>query len=125
MRKRLFSKVFTLGFVVLVVAGCGPASPVFPTGDFIDSEGFVTSFMADGRVSVSSSITGEVLIENGEYSVDGDIVTITETELCPPGEGVYRWTLDGDRLLFELIEDNCDSRIWALSLELTRYRQGE
>jgi hypothetical protein len=125
MRKSLFSKVFTLGFVVLVMVGCGRASPTFPTGDFIDHLGLVLSLMPDGRCTLSYPTTGEVLIENGHYSVDGDIVTIIETEQCPPGEGVYRWTLDGDRLLLELIEDNCANRISSFSQPLTRYSQGE
>jgi hypothetical protein len=81
--------------------------------------------MPDGRCTVSYPITGEVLIENGHYSVDGDIVTFIETEQFPPGEGVYRWTLDGDRLLLGLIEDSCENRILSFSQELTRYSQGE
>ncbi len=125
MRKSIFSKVLFLGFVVLTMAGCKPSGPKFPTGDYIDTEGFFTSFHVDGRMWVRNLNNGEIRTTYGKYSVDGDTITFATNALCQQGEGVYKWTLDGDRLLFELIEDKCDSRIRALSLEITHYKHGE
>ena len=85
--------------------------------------------MPDGQCTLSYPPFDQILLdnENCEYMVDGDTITITtgETDTCPPSEGVYKWTLDGDRLLFELIEDSCETRILSFSQELTRYSQGE
>lgn len=122
MRIRYLSKVLVLGFVVLVMVGCNLTRSKFPTGDYIDTEGYVTSFHVNGRFWVRSVNTDEIQTTIGEYSVKGDTITFAKNALCPQSEGVYKWTLDGERLLFELIEDDCDSRVSALSLEITRYK---
>ena len=125
MRINIFSKVVGWGLVILLLAGCEPGGPQFPAGDYIDTEGFITSFQPDGRFWVRDSHTGQLLTTNGKYSVDEDVITFAGNVLCPQGEGVYKWTLSEDQLLFELIEDRCEARQRALALEITRYKSGE
>ncbi|MBN1305371.1 MAG: hypothetical protein JXA13_13115 [Anaerolineales bacterium] len=123
--KSLLLGSIVLGSIVLLTTGCHPSDPKFPTGDYIDTEGNLTSFHSDGQMWIRNLNTGEILATHSKYSVDGDTITFASIELCPQGDGVYKWTQDGDRLLFELIEDQCDFRIWKLSLEITRYKYGE
>ncbi len=108
-----------------MVAGRLLAGPKFPIGDYIDNEGNFTSFHVDGSFWVRNANTEKLKTTHGEYSTRGEIITFSKNSLCPQGEGVYQWALEEDRLLFELIEDDCNERIRALSLDITRYKYGE
>lgn len=125
------SKALTLVVVALAIAGCGTRSPSlptgeiadksgtgsrsFPTGEFVDKNDYIVSFMADGRVTG----LGPSSIDEGLYSVDGDIITFTGTETCP-GDAVYKWSYRDDKLLFEdTVEDDCCDRRKALKAGLT------
>ena len=119
MRVETFAKGFVLMVVLIIVTGCASTSPEFPTGDFVDSDGNITTFMADGRaITVLSCCPDDPVI--GEYSVDGDTVTFSDTGFCTIGEGVYKWALDGDNLQFEIVSDNCGGRRASLFQGWTR-----
>jgi len=122
MEKGIISKILFLGIGALIMTGCGLAGPKFPTGDYIDTEGFITSYHVDGKSWVRNPTSNEILATHGEYSAEGEIITFAKNALCPDGDGIYEWSLDGEQLHFELIDDNCEARIWALSLEITRYK---
>lgn len=90
----------------------------------MDHMGFVMRIYPDGRSNLIYPVTGEVLSE-AEYTVEGDQVILIEYDLCPGVEGLYKWAQDGDQLIFELIEDNCENRVKGLSKPLTRYEPEE
>ena len=74
MRAETFAKGFVVSVILLFVVGCAPTSPEFPLGEFVDAEGNVITYKADGRVTFSSpEFAGEQI--SGEYSVDGDTIT--------------------------------------------------
>ena len=123
MRAETFAKGFIVSVVLLFVVGCAPTSPEFPLGEFVDAEGNVITYKADGRVTFSSpEFAGEQI--SGEYSVYGDTITSSEGGICTTGEGVYKWSFDGDKLEFELINDNCAERRALHAGGLTRVSVG-
>ncbi len=101
--------VLAIVISIIAISGCSPDTPTFPMGEYIDNEGHINNFMSDGRFNLKLP-DGTLLIKNGHYSIDGDIIILTETEICPPVDGKYRWTYIDDELLFELIEDGCTDR---------------
>ena len=75
--------------------------------------GISSTILEGGRFTLE--FNGDVLIEEGCDSVDRDIINITESELCPPVDEVYRWTNQGRNLLYELVDDECADRALQLS----------
>ncbi|HEX6206880.1 MAG TPA: hypothetical protein VF058_00830 [Actinomycetota bacterium] len=43
----------------------------------------------------------------GHVFVEADTATLINDPNCTSAEGVYRWTIEGDELTFELVEDAC------------------
>ena len=118
MRARTLAKGFVLAIGLLVIVGCASTSPEFPIGEFVDTEGNIINYKADGRVTFSSpDFAGEQI--SGEYSVDGDTLTAKAGGICT-GEGVYKWSFDGERLEFELVSDDCPERRALSAGGLTR-----
>jgi len=129
-RRKLFqiktttiTRIIFLGSIFL--SGCTLGGPEFPTGDYIDSEGYITTFHTRGRFWVRSTDVDKVLTTHGDYTLDGEIITFKQNSLCPEGDGIYRWSEDGEHLNFELIEDDCHARLEALSREIIHYKHGE
>ena len=125
MFKKIFPLIFTFVFIVVIMVGCKPANPTFPSGDYVDDMGFMISFYPDGKFMVSYPDYDEGIVNNGQYSVDGETISINENESCPPGDGVYKWSLDGDLLILELVEDNCENRVLSFADGLTRVPLGD
>ena len=94
MRVETFAKGFVLSVVLLFVVGCAPTISEFPTGEFVDAEGGVINYKADGRVTFSApDKAGEQI--SGEYSVDGDTITSSDG-FCTTGDGALK---EGDGYL--------------------------
>jgi hypothetical protein len=121
---RIFIKVIATIVLMFILSSCGIDKPEFPTGDFIDSQDVILRIKPDEQCEAIYSVTGEV-VASGPCTADGDIVTFVEYEQCPGIEGIYKWSLDGDKLRFELIEDSCENRIKSLSQEHTRYTEDQ
>ena len=120
MRARTLAKGFVLAIGLLVIVGCASTSPEFPIGEFVDTEGNIINYKADGRVTFSSpDFAGEQI--SGEYSVDGD--TITSSDGFCSGVAVYKWSFDGERLEFELVSDDCHERRASAEGGLTRINE--
>ncbi len=121
MRAETFAKGFVVSVVLLFVVGCAPTSPEFPLGEFVDAEGNIINYKADGTVTLSQpESAGEAF--SGEYSVEGD--TITSSDGFCSGVAVYKWSFDGERLEFELVSDDCPERRASLAGGLTRISRG-
>lgn len=56
----------------------------------------------------------------GHFVVDGDEITLFNDAECPETRGTYRWSLEGDTLSFEVVEDDC-----AFDLLRARYLTAE
>ena len=129
MNKRLLSTTIILVFIMIIITGCAPTAPKFPTGEYIAHTDTVLNFMPDGKCILSYPPQNAIILteENCEYTIDGDTFFIStgETNKCEPADGVYKWTLDGEQLIFELIEDNCEGRIDSMSEPLTLYKPDE
>ncbi len=65
---------------------------------------------ADGAWTLTRQDVGE--LANGRYDLDGDRLTLEERGgvLACTAPGVYRWRLDGDRLVLAAIEEPCAHR---------------
>jgi hypothetical protein len=107
------SRLLLLLVIALAIAGCVVDGSSFPTGEYLDSEGHITNFMEGGTFTLRLT-NGTVLVEEGRYSIEGDIISMSD-EFCPPVEGVYKWTNQGGNLLFELVEDDCTDRASSLN----------
>jgi hypothetical protein len=66
-----------------------------------------------GDSKFTPEFKGQISFTNGQYSVDGDIVMLMD-ELCGLVKGVYRWTLQGNNLFSELVEDESTERAFNL-----------
>ena len=89
----------------------------FPKGEYLDEFGNIISF-EDGDKFTVTLPDGTILVEEGQYTIDGDIITFLENEVCPPVEGVYRWSVgENGHLNFELVEENCEGRTFEAGLD--------
>lgn len=86
-----------------------PNEPVeFPIGEY-DRAQQRLSFKDDGTFTVWIINVESFSVEDGKYTIEGDQIIMTD-ELCGPDEGKYTWRIELDKLIFELIEDTCESR---------------
>ena len=95
----------------LILAGCASSSQTFPTGEYSDHFSNTITFSDDGKFTLVTAI-GETIIRDGQYTIDGDVITMNESEVCPPTDGVYKWSYDGDVGIMQLerVEDDCQVR---------------
>lgn len=66
--------------------------------------------------SFSTSSSGDLIVR-GTYRVVNDTIRLKDIDgqyPCLEGEGVYRYTVDGDLLTFHLVSDPCESRSEAI-----------
>lgn len=113
-------------FVVLVIVACTPETMSFPKGQYWgtywDMGDALITFEDGDKFTVYDLLNDKFIVEEGQYTVDGDTITLLETELCGPGlvEGVYRWSVDENgHLKLELQGDSCFGRtIHETRLEL-------
>ncbi len=62
--------------------------------------------------SFSTSSSGDLIVR-GTYQVVNDTIHLKDIDgqyPCTEGEGVYRYTVDGDLLMFHLVSDPCENR---------------
>jgi hypothetical protein len=62
--------------------------------------------------SFSTSSSGDLIVR-GTYQVVKDTIKIKDIDgqyPCTDGEGVYRYSLDGDYMTFHLVSDPCENR---------------
>jgi hypothetical protein len=77
----------------------------------------VRLYLRDGSYTISRGGASG----GGAVAVEGDEMVFSDSNLCD-GEGRYRWTLEGDRLSLERIEEACSGR--APVLEGATYVRG-
>jgi hypothetical protein len=118
MERMSISNLLVLGLVALAIVGCTSNGTSFPIGEYRHSGGGITNYM-DGGTFTHKFANGTILVEEGRYSVDGDIITFVD-ETCPAVEGVYHWTNQGGDILLELVEDDCSARASSLDNELLK-----
>lgn len=108
---RYVAIAFTLIIAALLIAGCASSSQAFPTGKYVDEFGNTLTFLADGKWTVVDG-NGDKIVQDGQYTIDGDVITLNESEVCPPTDGVYKWDYGADTgiLGFEKVEDSCEAR---------------
>jgi hypothetical protein len=87
------------------------SSQTFPTGKYLDQFDNTLTFSADGKFTVGT-LDGETIVQDGQYTIEGDVITMNESEVCPPTDGVYKWSYDDDAgiLQLEKVEDGCPDR---------------
>ena len=118
---RYVAIAFTLIIAALLIAGCASSSQAFPTGKYVDEFGNTLTFLADGKWTVVDG-NGDKIVQDGQYTIDGDVITLNESEVCPPTDGVYKWDYGADTgiLGFEKVEDSCEARHMEEGEGLTR-----
>jgi ketosteroid isomerase-like protein len=86
-----------------------PGQPAFPVGTYTakDQDGaWVMSFRSDGTFTVK--MDDRVIVPGGKYTVKNDQVVLSngiETLLCGAGDGIYKWSFDGQALTFGAVSD--------------------
>ncbi len=107
--------------LVLVIAGCNPATPtplggpaaealatsvpqVFPAGVYVNGD-WSGEFKPDGTFV----LTGPQGNETGTYVVNQDKVSV-KSQSCGDVEGTYNWCTEGAELYFDLGKDQCPFR---------------
>jgi len=118
-----FAKGLLIVLAVFLLAACASSTPSFPTGEYKDFGGWRNTFHADGKLTLENTL-GEVLIDNGSYSVEGDVITFIDNGyVCETLVGVYNWSVDEDGVLqFETIDDECVDRRSAFTQGLKPVR---
>jgi len=117
-KKRVLASA-TLGWVVLV-AGCGGGGSDFPTGRYAatgpDGIG-VVSFRPDGTwtFSFGNSMDDKAEASSGLYSTTDEALTFETDTYCksqnPAAEqATYVWTLQGEQLSFDPVQERCAAR---------------
>jgi hypothetical protein len=108
--------------ILLVAAACGgnspPPSPVSPAPPELQG-GWVTVLRATAeQVTLMLGETGYGITTgsdaaHGAIEVHGDQIEFSHSSACP-GIGIYRWSLNGDSLLFTSRSEPCGGRSEAL-----------
>ncbi len=111
-QKKLWTLISLLTVSALLLATCATGPVKFPTGEYIDYKGFHYDFDEDGTYGVSES-DGKPALILGEYTIDGNVITIIDNLVyCPYSEGSYYWSVGKDRALnFEVIAEECGNRM--------------
>ena len=116
-RSQLHIYVTLIGLAIILsvlVAACSQ-QPEFPTGVFEFAQQRIT-FNPDGSYTVWRINIESFDVEDGRYTIDGNQITFQdEAEDCELAIGKYTWEFDGEKLLFETIEDECEGRKDSLS----------
>lgn len=125
--KYFFLTLGSLGLFALTVAGCGGSSATAPTATRSPATAqdpaplelqaaWVTALGGTGeQVRLTLSGTGYVIVRgpnraSGAIAVRGDRIEFSQSTLCS-GTGAYRWSLQGDSLLFTTLESEpCPGR---------------
>jgi hypothetical protein len=94
-------------------AAASTEATVFPAGSFTmqDRDGkWVMIFKDDGSFTVT--INGKPVVQRGSYMVSQDQITLSDdSEPCAgKGDGTYRWTFNGTKLTWEVVQDRCIAR---------------
>ncbi len=107
--------LFTMFWVLAVVTNLYGAD--FPQGTYTSGE-YTIVFADKGQFRVS---TGEELVVEGEYTVKGDQMVLTDKRgrLACTGEGMknatYAWKYEAETLTLSKVEDNCSGRSEGLT----------
>jgi hypothetical protein len=67
--------------------------------------GVMTLIFFEGEYFVDHQMSG--FHANGHYTVSGNRLTLFNDANCSRVRGSYRWQLDGDSLLLEVLDDTC------------------
>ncbi len=116
------SVTFLALVAVLLLAGTQTVtaqSGKFPVGSY-ESGPFTITFKEGGSFEVAHSGGGGV---KGTYKISGDKAELTDVEgdyACPDFVGKYTWKVEAEKLVFTIVEDNCEGRAGALSMPLTK-----
>jgi len=92
-------------------------APNFPQGAYASGE-YTIVFADKGQFRVSA---GEEVVVEGEYTVKGEQLTLTDKQgrLACKGEGMatatYGWKYEGEALTLSKVEDKCTGRSAGLT----------
>jgi hypothetical protein len=105
-----------LALVLSVVGASTVAAADFPVGSYTLAD-FTLTF---GDKGVFRVMKGEQLGVEGEYSVTGEQIKLTDKQgpfACANGQetATYTWKLEGDTLTLTKVSDPCDGRAQAIS----------
>ena len=107
--------LFTIFSVLAVVTNVYAAD--FPQGTYTSGE-YTIVFADKGQFRVS---TGEELVVEGEYTIKGEQLTLTDKRgrLACMGEGMatatYAWKYEREMLTLSKVDDQCDGRSAGLT----------
>ena len=89
-----------------------------PDGEMIPTK---VSYTAEGVYMVDLGID-DIIDIKGKYTVEGDKITMkdTEGEMMCTEEGIYTFSVDGDMMKLERVEDACAGRGDAATREFTK-----
>ena len=104
-----FHKALLMVFAIVMLTSCSTNPVDFPTGEYVDFRGYVTTFDVAGNFSVKSNDPTPIL---GNYSIEGNVTTVSDNAAyCPDDVGNYHWSVDVEGVLqFERIDDECGPR---------------
>ena len=107
--------LITVFWLFAVVTNLFPAD--FPQGTYASGE-YTIVFADKGQFRV---LTGEELVVEGEYTVKGEQLMLTDKRgrLACKGEGMatatYGWKYEGETLTLSKVEDKCTGRSAGLT----------
>lgn len=108
--------LFTIFWMLAVVTNLFAAAD-FPQGTYASGE-YTIVFADKGQFRVS---TGEELVVEGDYTVKGEQLILTDKRgrLACTGEGMetatYGWKYEGEMLTLSKVEDKCPGRSAGLT----------
>ncbi len=110
---------FVLVLFLTAVAGKSQAQSLKNTAwkFYVDQLHDSLTFHIGADSSYTTTSTGETVIRS-TMKTDKDTLKIADIDgqyFCPDGEGVYRYTVEGDILSLFLIKDPCTNRADALN----------
>ncbi len=106
--------VLALVLTGAVIAGAVSQNAEFPVGSY-QSDPFTITFQEGGAFRVLHSSGAGV---NGTYKISGDRIELTDKDgefACQGPVGTYTWKADDNKLIFTVVEDECDGRRQALT----------
>ena len=109
-----YVRLIGLAIILSILLAACSQQPEFPTGVFEFAQERLT-FYPDGTFTVWRINTETFDVEDGRYTIDGNQINLQD-EICDSVVGKYTWEFDGEKLLFDPIEDDeCEGRQDSLS----------
>jgi hypothetical protein len=117
---RFYAVAIIGALFLMALAACAPAStaPKFPTGKFVSEKDKAVGWQFNADGTSAYYFASKDPVAEGTYAIDGNEYVETSNNVgssdpACQANARYRWSYDGGKLTFAVLDDKCKDRIDA------------